>query len=275
MRNQSSYKTETSDSSWYEQGYQIFLERTDFRKQILNTFSASLAAQVTSSDFKRVLDIGCGNGKMSKQYLEALTAKLHIKNMEITLVEPANESLQNAKKEIQSVSNNIILKNCSAENVEDYLPKDKQDLIIASYVFYHVNPMILQSLASSLNVNGSIAIMMGTSRHPIKTHPELAEVSKHGSTDILLPVLNGLEQLKKYKIQRQEIKTNVDLNGLWQKDEFSEEGKTFFSFILNHDFTKLSLSHVKALNEVLTPIFQDGNGIMNPIHELIWIKRQI
>lgn len=274
MNNQSNYKTQTSDSSWYEQGYQIFLERTDFRKQILNTFSTSISSNITSASILNVLDIGCGNGKMTKQYLEALEKSYPESDLELTLVEPAKESLLQAAGEILGMCRGIQIRNSSAENIDEYLPLTKQDLIIASYVFYHVDPMILQNLATALNYGGAIAIMMGTSKHPIKTHPELAEVSKHGSTDILLPVLNKIEQLKKYRIQRQEVKTNVDLNGLWLNNEFSEEGKIFFSFILNHDFSKLSASHVKALNEVLTPIFKDGNGIMNPIHELIWIKRQ-
>lgn len=262
----SSYTISKNDSTNYEDGYKIFLQRSDFRERILDQFSKLSSGIVKYKNSLRVLDVGCGNGHMTKKYIQTL--KTSGSAIHITLLEPAQQSLNEAvlrlKPEVESLQ---VLSN---------LPKDSRfDLIIASYVFYHLSADFLDQLAEHLDEHGSLMIMMGTNDHPLKNHPALKLESKHGSSDKLNPLLDKLKQSEKYRISRHKVVTNLSLEGLKQEQTYTDDAQKFLSFSLNKNFNELSTSAMEALDEIFNFAMNHAGGTINPIHEIIWIERAL
>jgi hypothetical protein len=125
-----------------------------------------------------------------------------------------------------------------------------------------------------LTKNGAMAIMMGSHNHPLREHPELRQVSKHGDSDILLTPLEEANKSQGLSIARSTIKTDVDLKGLWDAESgLSEEGTQFFSFIYNTDMNTFPEKSTDALKSVLAKIFSEESGIVHPVHEFIWLEK--
>lgn len=260
----SSYALSPADSSTYEDGYKIFLNRSDFRDQILHQFSSLVKDKVAFTQRKKILDIGCGNGEMTQRYARVLKTKAE--HCSLCLVEPASQSLLEAFD---------LLKNDSSEIQCNYsIPKhEKYDFVIASYVFYHLSPETLNELSSVLNPGGVIAIMMGTSDNPFKSHSCLKKISNHGSTDILTPYLNQLSNSKQYAISRYSVDTHLSLQGLRVDNSLTSEGKALLGFSLNQNFSTLSSEAIKAVEEIYDEAFNKNQSKVKSVHEIIWIER--
>ena len=258
------YALESKDSSSYEEGYQIFLKRSNFRECILSKFD-ELAVDIRTNSPLKVFDVGCGDGEMTKRYLQLL--KTNPENIGLWLTEPAFTSLERAVDNLRKEAT-IVYAEETFPNTEDF------DLIIASYVFYHLTPDTLMNLAKQLKIHGSMAIMMGTSDNPFKTHPGLANSANHGSTDKLQPILSLLEQNLNFKISRHRVETHLDLNGLKSNLGLNDEGKRLLGFSLNKDFDSLSSKALLAVEEIYANAFDKNDGKVKSIHEIIWIERQ-
>lgn len=101
----STYTTTIKDTSSYEAGYKIFLQRSDFRERIIEKFSSLASSLVKGKQSLRVLDLGCGNGVMTQKYISEL--KNIVPNIDLSLLEPAHDSLDDAihllKSHVQTV----------------------------------------------------------------------------------------------------------------------------------------------------------------------------
>lgn len=258
------YTTNKSDSSSYEDGYKIFLSRSDFREKVLAKYDELIQDKVKGLSKLRVLDIGCGNGTMTKKYLSAL--KKISKDIELNLSEPATKSLDDAMELLKEEAPRI------------YSPQNNLTFqfnhIIASYVFYHLSPDELTTLTADLITGGSLAIMMGTSDHPLKSHPDLKALSAHGSSDDLTPFLKQLSERDSFEITRHKIDTFIDIKNLWQNGSFSPEAKTMLSFSLNKNFDELPIKAKDALNEIFYQSIAVSDGKLKSVHEIIWIERK-
>ncbi len=259
----STYALESKDSSTYEEGYRIFMKRSNFRERILSKFD-ELAVDIRTSLPLKIFDVGCGNGEMTKRYLQLL--KANPEHISLWLTEPARTSLEVAVDNLRKEAT-VVYAEETFPNTQDF------DLIIASYVFYHLTPDTLVSLAKQLKINGTMAIMMGTSDNPFKTHPGLASSANHGSTDKLQPILSLLEKTSDFKISRHKVETHLDINGLKNDLGLTDEGKNLLGFSLNKNYSSLSEKALSAVNEIYADAFEKNAGIIKSVHEIIWIVR--
>lgn len=116
--------------------------------------------------------------------------------------------------------------------------------------------------------------MMGTSDHPLKSHPDLKAISAHGSSDELTPFLQKLAESNLYNITRHKIDTFIDIKNLWQNGSFSLEAETMLSFSLNKNFDELPIKAKNALNEIFDRSMAVSDGKLKSVHEIIWIERK-
>lgn len=268
------YHTESSDSKSYSNGYEVFLKRTDFRERVLAYFIESFPLELKSSKRIKVLDIGCGNGEMTKLYVESIKEVSETLEIDLYLLEPAEGALKDAASKVENLVTSVTEINQKADEYFSHHDEHTFELIIASYVFYHIAPTIIPMITQRLTKNGAMAIMMGSRNHPLREHPDLRQVSKHGDSDILLAPLEEANKSQGLSIARSTIKTDVDLKGLWDAAQgFSEEGTQFFSFIYNTDMNTFSGKSTDALKSVLAKVFLEESGIVHPVHEFIWLEK--
>lgn len=266
------YTTTSSDSSFYEAGYQVFLKRTDFRNKMLLAFSELVPQIVGSKGQLNVLDIGCGNGEMTKCYLDIIRVKFPTLKIQVCLIEPSKDSLENAHSIMSPLVVRVINKN--AEEAVKELVRDEFDLIIGSYVFYHINPSIISGLLNLLSSNGCFAIMMGASKNPLREHPALQKISKHGSSDVLASSLD-LASKAGFRVLKSQVKTNLKLDGLWNHlNGFTYDGRMFFSFQYNVDIDQFNDDEYSALNEMCSKIFSSSEAVVHPVHELYLLSKE-
>ena len=264
------YTTKDTDSRSYSSGYEVFLSRTNFRERMSDLFGRVSRNFLGKKENLKLLDIGCGNGLMTKRYISALQDC----HLDISLLEPASDALEKAKEELGPITDEITPINKSAdEYFEAYKNQDKFDLVIASYVFYHLSPSLLPKILESIAPGGHMAIMMGAKEHPLRTDPALRALSKHGDSSSLKEILEDLKIQGKISFSVESTATDLDLNGLWCEGKMSPEGEKFFSFTYNQDLTKFSNNHYSALNSTLEQIFNNASGIAHPTHELIWVTK--
>lgn len=259
------YSTSIADTAAYEAGYNIFLRTSDFREKVLEKYDELVVAHIERQSLLRILDIGCGNGSMTSRYVGKLNKATD--SIELFLAEPAAKSLQEAFD---------LLKENTPVKFEDEKHSDlKFNHIIASYVFYHLAPELMNNLADRLDRSGTMAIMMGTSEHPLKSHPSLKQLSSHGSSDRLTPFLEKLGSQNTFSISRHKFDTFLDLNNLWKNETFSEDAKTLLSFSLNKNFNELPVVAIDALVRIFRESFNTTAGKLKSVHEIIWIERKL
>ncbi|MFP5386737.1 MAG: class I SAM-dependent methyltransferase [Bacteriovoracia bacterium] len=265
----SNYYTKETDSSNYASGYEIFLGRTNFRERIYDLFEKTLPEGLKKVPGIRVLDIGCGNGKMTRRYLETFKDV----DLELHLLEPSEEALESARAILSTCVKKVVAINKTADDYFLTPTEAKYDLIIASYVFYHISPAIVPNIIKSLSKEGTFCVMMGAKTHPLRTLPELRSISKHGDSETLKEMLSLLKDRGAISISLVNTSTDLDLRDLWNNGHFSEEGKRFFSFIYNTEVDDFSGDSIEALNFLLKEIYSNHNGVVHPTHEIIWIKK--
>lgn len=263
------YHLTTNDSSSYASGYDVFLTRTNFREIILNGFTDAILTKLPSVSSLKILDIGCGNGVMTQKYVDSINscwktiASLH-------LVEPSQLALEEAEQALKRSTAQISKHNVTLDSFLGSLIEKDFDLIIASYVFYHLNPKSVQNLISLLKPGGTLAIMMGGGDHPLRRNPALKELSKHGDSFNLKEVLQSTQDIS-YAIES--YSTDLNIFGLINENEFTEDGRKFFSFMYNCDLDSFTKPQLEALHHTLEEIIKTGNGVAHPKHEIIWVKR--
>ena len=269
-----SYHTEKTDSKSYSSGYDVFLKRTDFREKVLSYFKESFPIELKSCKKIKVLDLGCGDGAMTKLYLEALGEISGSLEVDLYLLEPAQNALKSASIKVKNLAKSVNEINLTADEYFSRPSEQTFDLVIASYVFYHIAPSIIPELTRRLSSKGAMAIMMGSRNHPLRAHPDLRLVSKHGDSDILLAPLEEANKSQGLSVARSNLKTEVDLKGLWNSDNgFTEEGNQFFSFIYNTDISEFPEKSTEALKSVLSSVLASEAGIIHPVHEFIWLEK--
>lgn len=265
----SKYHLTSKDSSSYASGYEIFLKRTNFREVILNGFSNGIKSNDLNTATLTVLDVGCGNGEMTKKYLDAIYS-CHNKAIKLHLLEPSSAALEDAVDKL--IDSNIHVKKHNS-TLDDYLLTDTSesfDLIIVSYVFYHLNAKSVQGLISLLKPNGYLVIMMGGKDHPLRRNPILKAISKHGDSFDLKEVLNSIKNIT---MRVEEFLTDVNISGLINGDQLTDEGRLFFSFIYNHDLDLFTSQQLEALHQTISEVSQVDDGKAHPKHEIIWVGR--
>lgn len=263
----SNYHLTDTDSSTYESGYEIFLKRTDFREKILGKFESSLTSEVTTKELE-ILDIGCGNGEMTSKYVEAIRNGSHIKTL--SLLEPSESALNLAITKTSKLVQEVIPLNVTLEKFIAAKNDKNYDLIIASYVFYHLTSSSINSLISKLKPLGKIVIMMGGPDHPLRKDPNLKAISKHGDSSSLKQILNSRNDISINEIK---IETNLDLSNLINNSSITPDGNKFFSFIYNEELDHFSNQQMNALLDTVSNIEKNDKSIAHPTHEIIWVKK--
>lgn len=262
--NNNTYSLSSKDSSSYEDGYKIFLQRSDFRDRILERFSSLAKEKIQPKNPIRVLDIGCGNGEMTGKYLKELKS-LGFEN-DVCLVEPAEKALHEAHHYLK---HDFSITHCSAVIPES----NKFELIIASYVFYHLPGERLNTLVQALGPNGSLAIMMGTQDNPFKAHPGLKKLSNHGSSDKLTPFLDSLTSSGEFAVSRHKVTTSLDLSGLRIGSALNDQGQKLLGFSLNKDYSTLPAEALEAVHDIYEEAYKTNHAKVHSVHEIIWIQR--
>lgn len=112
--------------------------------------------------------------------------------------------------------------------------------------------------------------MMGGQHHPLRKHPLLKALSKHGDSFDLKELL---ATSKSVNVKIEEFPTDLNISGLRDSDEINKEGQKFFSFIYNYDFEQFTKQQKAALQSTITEIYKMGQGVAHPTHEIIWVKR--
>lgn len=263
------YHLTTSDSSSYATGYDVFLKRTNFREVILKGFSNAITTKLPSAGPLKILDIGCGNGVMSQKYVDTIhfcgkrIASLH-------LVEPSQAALEESEQALKRSIPQISKYNVTLDSFLGSVVEKDFDLIIASYVFYHLNLKSVKGLISILKPGGALVIMMGGVDHPLRRNPILNALSKHGDSLNLKEVLASIQDIS---FAVESYSTDLNISGLMNENQIMEDGRNFFSFIYNCDLDSFTQPQLEALHHTLEEINKSGNGIAHPKHEIIWVKR--
>ncbi len=271
----SKYQTGKDDSILYSQGYEIFLKRTNFRNAMSDYFKQSFSeSTIKENSTIRILDIGSGNGDFTDLLISQIKNACTNIRINLTLVEPAQEAIQQAYDKLSKEVQEIFIINSTVEDFigSDHSYNQQYDLILCNYIFYHVSPDFIKDLSDLLSQGGSLFIAMGTADHPLRKHPLLKKTSKHGDSSILdTPIKNlGLS----YQVTRKLIETNLDIRNLkTDHDSLTQEGLAFFSFSYNQNLQDVSEEIKKAILATINTALTDQNGIIHPIHEAIWIKR--
>ncbi|MHA2197763.1 MAG: class I SAM-dependent methyltransferase [Promethearchaeota archaeon] len=125
-------------SNWYNGDYsRKYLDEADFyipeRDILLRILASFYRKFITSNKKKRILDLGCGNGILSKTLFN------HNSNLEIVVTDGSKEMLIEAKKELDGIP---VLEFCQItfeEIIQGKFKKGLFDLIISSFAIHHLN----------------------------------------------------------------------------------------------------------------------------------------
>jgi hypothetical protein len=216
---------------------------------------------------------------MTVRYLRALKHARPNAKIKIDLVEPAQGALHEAVRAISNLDANIEVRafpstmDAFAANPE--FQTTSYDWMIASYVFYHVSPTIIPTLLDRLSPDGRLMAAMGSPRHPLREPPVLKALSKHGDSSSITSVLSSASVQARYESELETVRTEVNLNGLWDKSTgTTTDGNSFFSFIYNHDLQHFSADQRSALDHLLTNVFLKQDGKVYPEHNIFWVWRK-
>lgn len=272
----SSYYNLPIDASRYAHGYFEFLSRTNFRNSVIDVFNRTVSSYLSSGDGS-VLDIGCSDGLMTSRYLQSAFLTAHFSPKNVTLVEPAQDSLHLANRTIAShyPNSKILSLDLPALEVLNEM-SNGYDFIIASYVFYHLPSEILVEFIRKLKIGGSMMITMGAGNNPLRFDPRLSSKSNHGDSNNILNVLQNLTSEKaeiEYEVYR--VPTELDLNNLVNIDgQLLPVARILFEFLLNTEVDSLSEDEIEGIKDTIKHFVTEHDGIVRHHHNLIWIRKK-
>ncbi|MGE4232060.1 MAG: class I SAM-dependent methyltransferase [Bacteriovoracia bacterium] len=272
---QNQYKTCSQDSANYSDGYRLFLERTNFRHRIEEQVRQYIQSHPKNFNIRklRILDIGCGNGQMTKQYANAVKEIYPSVELSLTLIEPAQEAL----KEAVSVLKDYKIESSYSTPIEKFLENSAAefDWIIASYIFYHVDTQVIPKLLKMLSQTGLLMIAMGAPDHPLKKDEPLKSLAKHGDSSSIHSALTKLEEQGLAAFHVNSVITDLNLKGFWEENGvLTHDGVLYFSFTYNCDIEHISEEMRSALTALLLKIEEQRNFIVHPKHHLFWVNNR-
>lgn len=271
------YSNTDKDSKAYAAGYDVFLKRTNFREVINLEFDKLIRESKFHSYGAsiRILDLGCGNGNMTQRYVNSILNVFKEAKIELDLVEPAKGALDDAKKCFEGLGLRVNAQSVSAEDFARDLGELEKfyDIIICSYIFYHVSTDIIRPLTERLSEQGVMMISMGSNEHPLRKHPSLRAASKHGDSNIIENAISQDSIDKDFLVLKHALKTDLNLSGLMENGILNAEGEIFFSFIYNTDLEKFSAEQMDALKSTITETYLNSHGVVHPVHNMYWLTR--
>ena len=275
---QGNYYTTNREPSSYARGYALFLNRTNFRQEILLATERCVVPhlRVTPQQPLHVLDLGCGDGMMTAEYLQRHIGQYPTSTYRVQLIEPS-DALKVAETCFTTMSS-ISHVERFAMTAEDFFKihvqvSDTWDWIIASHVFYHLDPALLLSCAEHLSETGTFFLTLGSPNHPLRRHPILAAASRYvGFTDIA-PHLEKLPN--RFSVENIDVPTTLNLRGLRKQDgELTKEGCAVYSFIYNTDVQQFSPEQRETLKDVLDELDTRHNGLLHHAHRITLVRRR-
>ena len=169
-----------------------------------------LFSQIDFSRVNRLLEVGCGNGKLWKEN------HIDLRNREIFLSDVSEGMVEEVRKSLGSDFNCIV---CDAEKIpfkDDYF-----DAIIANHVLFYLNDLDLglSEIRRVLNKNGMFYCSTYGKEHMkeitdiCKSFDSNVQLSNHNLFDIF-GLENGEELLTKYfsKIKRIDYEDSLEIN---------------------------------------------------------------
>jgi len=109
--------------------YDIVIHLNYMHHREMNSMLRACAGQVAHR--LRVLDLGCGDGRMAIEGLKGLSVESY------TGVDLSEEALATARGELPRICRDVKLLHCDLEHVLDQDWKEKPNFIIASYSLHH------------------------------------------------------------------------------------------------------------------------------------------
>ncbi len=137
-------------------GTKEYFDEIEARKYFVEPHLVDFA-DFSSVKGKKVLEIGCGIGAVAIGFARAGAEK-------VTAVDLSEKSLEISKKNAEAcgLADKIEFFHANAEELSNYIPEEKYDLIFSFGVIHHSpNPdLILKQLASFLKPDGKLKIMV-------------------------------------------------------------------------------------------------------------------
>lgn len=274
------YHTAAADSAAYAKGYAVFLPRTNFRSQIVSAVKERVVPHIQGNRDRplTVLDLGCGDGTMTAAYLRAHRERHAAALYTVDLVEPS-DTLTTACTAVSSVAGvtHVSRFACTAEQFFSAATTQTQlwDWIIASHVFYHVDPATLITCADQLTASGLLLMTMGAPGHPLRQHAVLKALSRHVDLSTINSSLEVLQTSDRFHIETIDVPTELNLRGLRGADgKLNEDGAAFYSFIYNYDVQRFTAPQWTELKSILDEMETAADNVMRHAHRITVIRKK-
>jgi ubiquinone/menaquinone biosynthesis C-methylase UbiE len=203
---------------------------------------------------KKILDLGCGNGTMSKYFIDNGAYSVLAIDISTNMINEAKEKNSNEK---------ITYKVCSMEDISKI--KDKFDLVYSSLAFHYIEDFdkLIKEIYNLLNNNG---ILLFSQEHPLAT-----------ATILENDIDNKVEINKKRYYLLSDYNIVGKRNMIWNNTnviKYHRNFSTTINTLINNNFSLLEIKESIASDEAiqLVPKYKYQND--KPYFMFIKVQKQ-
>lgn len=208
-------KLDNDYDKWFKSYLKFVDEKFSIANEIIDVVSEpQFYNSLNEKDTIKVLDIGCGNGVLTQNYLNGISKIFPSKNIEVDALDVNKNLIKDFRENNYNLSSNIQI-DLQKKDFFKSSNNNKYDLIIASHVMYYTDDLSdsLNKIESSLSDDGKAIIF------------------HHSGEDCILSELRAKynsESMANLKQSKDDISTNDIIKSTLEKENINHKSKKQF-----------------------------------------------